>query len=99
MSNKSKSGKRVNILDIRKIDTKNGKKAVVQFAKGIEIFFNGEKIDLGQYGTVFIKTKEELEKDIEFLVSKEYINEEEGQTRKDRLDEKQITGSVQAVVE
>lgn len=96
---KQNKAKRINILDIRKIDTKNGKKAVVQFSKGVEVTFNGKPVDLGQYGTLFIKTKDELEKDIDFLLSKDYITEEEADQKRERLEEKQVTGSVQAVVE
>lgn len=96
---KQNKAKRINILDIRKITTKNGDKAVVQFSKGVEVFFNGKPVDLGQYGTLFIKTKAELEQDINFLLEKDYITEEEAQQKRDRLEDKKITGSIQAVVE
>lgn len=83
--------KRVNVLDIRMVETKNGPKAKVQFAKDVEVFYRGEKLDLGQYNSGFLKTKEELLSDLDFLVEKEYITEDQAQQRADMIDEKNIT--------
>lgn len=92
--------KRVTVLDIRKVEiTKGNRKGQsvpkVQFAKGIEIFYNGEKLDLGEYNSGFVKTTEELESDIQFLVDNEYITQDQADDRLARLQEKAITGELQ----
>lgn len=86
--------KRVTVLDVRVVDTKAGPKPKVQFAKGVEVFYQGEKLDLGEYNSAFLKTKDELISDIDFLVEKEYITEDQAQERADFLDEKNITSQL-----
>lgn len=90
----SSKPKRVTVLDVRVVDTKSGPKPKVQFAKGVEVYFNGEKLDLGEYNSAFLKTKDELISDIDFLVEKEYITEDQAQERADFLDEKNITSQL-----
>lgn len=90
----SSKPKRVTVLDIRTIETKNGKQAKVQFAKDIEIFYRGEKVELGEYNSAFLKTKDELISDLDFLVEKEYITGEQAQEKADFLDEKNITSQL-----
>ena len=90
-SNGGAKPKNITVLDIRVVDTKNGKKTKVQFAKGITISFNGEEINLGEYNSAFLKDRTELEADLEFLVSKEYMNEEQANAEVDRIEEKGIT--------
>lgn len=86
--------KRVTVLDIRVVDTKNGKQSKVQFAKDIEIYFKGEKVEMGEYNSAFLKTKDELISDLDFLVDKEYITGEQAQEKADFLDEKNITSQL-----
>lgn len=90
-SNGGAKAKTATILDIRMVDTKNGKKTKVQFAKGVTISFNGQEINLGEYNSAFLKDRTELEADLEFLVSKEYMNEEQANAEVDRIEEKGIT--------
>lgn len=86
--------KRVTVLDIRVVETKNGKQSKVQFAKDIEIYFKGEKVEMGEYNSAFLKTKDELISDLDFLVEKEYITGEQAQEKADFLDEKNITSQL-----
>lgn len=83
--------KNITVLDVRVVDTKNGKKTKVQFAKGVTISYNGQEIDMGEYNSAFLKDRTELEADLEFLVSKEYMNEEQANAEVDRIEEKGIT--------
>lgn len=62
--------KYLKIFDIRVQELRDGsKKPKVVFNKGIEVFFNGEKVDLGQYSGGFLtKTQDaiaQLEKSVE----------------------------------
>lgn len=86
--------KRVTVLDVRVVETKAGPKPKIQFAKDVEVYFRGEKLDLGEYNSAFLKTKDELISDIDFLVEKEYITEDQAQERADFLDEKNITSQL-----
>ena len=90
----SSKPKRVTVLDVRVVDTKAGPKPKIQFAKDVEVYFRGEKLDLGEYNSAFLKTKDELISDIDFLVEKEYITEDQAQERADFLDEKNITSQL-----
>ena len=100
MSKQQSKPKRVTLLDIRTVTIGKGAKQgqkipKVQFAKGVEVLYNGEKVDLGEYNSAFIKTAKELESDIDFLLDKEYITEEQAEERKERLKDKSITGELQ----
>ncbi len=86
--------KRITVLDVRVVDTKSGPKPKVQFAKDVEIYYRGEKLDLGEYNSAFLKTKDELISDLDFLVEKEYITGEQAQEKSDFLDEKNITSQL-----
>lgn len=79
------------ILDIRIVDTKNGKKAKVQFAKGVTIQMDGETIDLGEYNSAFLQDQADMEKDLEFKLEKGWIDEEKANAEADRIQEKGIT--------
>lgn len=87
---KEKKIKKVNLLELRKINTKNGKKEIIQFSKGVTILFNGQEVDMGEYGTFFLKRKEELVTDLEFLASNEYIDEKTLNERLARLETKEV---------
>lgn len=93
----SSSGKPMNItlLDIRTVDTAKGLKSKVQFAKDVEIYYQGEKVDLGEYNSAFLKTKDELIEDLDFYVENEFMTEERAQSQLDFIDEKAITSRLQ----
>ena len=82
--------KNITLLDVREVETKNGKKKKVQFAKGITLAFNGEQIDLGEYNSAFAKDRSEIEQDLEFMVEKEYMTEEQANAEVDRIEQKGI---------
>lgn len=92
-NNKPKS---VKLLDIRTVETKNGKKSVVQFAKGVKILFEGNEVDLGKYGSLFVKDRNELLNDLDFKVEQGWITEEQKEQNLEYIDEKNVKGSVQA---
>lgn len=83
--------KTITLLDIRTVETKSGKKTKVQLAKGVTFQYNGQTVDLGEYNSAFLKDRAELESDLEYLVEKEYMTEEQANTEVDRYEEKGIS--------
>jgi hypothetical protein len=94
----SSAGKNRTLLDIRMKETKNGKKAVVQLAKNVELFFEGKKVDLGEYNSAFLKNREEIESDLGFFVEKEYMTPEKADEELEFLNSKGITARLTAKV-
>lgn len=91
----SGKGMNVTLLDIRTVETSKGFKSKVQFAKDVEIYYQGEKVDLGEYNSAFLKTKEELIDDLDYYVEKEFMTEERAQSQLEFIDEKAITSRLQ----
>lgn len=89
MSNEKKKYN-TTLMDVRLVEVKGKKTPKLQLAKGVEIMYNGVKVDLGQYNSAFLKQRSELESDIDFLLEKEYIKEEKAEEDKAYLAEKQI---------
>lgn len=79
------------ILDVRMVDTKNGKKPKIQLAKGVTILLDGEPIDLGEYNSAFLHDQADMEKELEFKLEKGWIDEEKANAEADRIQEKGIT--------
>lgn len=84
------------VLDVRLVEVtrkdeagKEFKEKVpkLQLAKGVELFVNGQRLDLGKYNSSFLKRKKDLYTDINFLVEKEYITEDQAAKQVDDLDE------------
>lgn len=67
------------------------KKAKVQFAKGIEIFFEGKKVDLGEYNSVFLKKYDEVVEGLEYAVNNFGLSEERAEEQVRFMDEKNVT--------
>jgi hypothetical protein len=85
-----KKPKQVTLLDVRKVATVNGPKTKVVFPKGIEITFEGKPVDLGEYRSFFVKDKAEMEKDLNYLVDKEYMTQENADKERSFIEEKNI---------
>jgi hypothetical protein len=86
------------MLDIRVIQTKNGEAAKVQLGKDVELFYQGKKVDLGEYNSAFLKSRDELEESINFAVEKEWITVEQAEEKVTRLNEKNITAALEVKV-
>ena len=96
-SAKSTSGtgaKNRTLLDIRAVETKRGVVPKLQLAKGVELYFEGQKVDLGEYNSAFLKNREEMEADLSFLVEKEYMTPEQADERVNFLNDKNITAQL-----
>lgn len=91
---KSSGGKTRTLLDIRAVETKKGVVPKLQLAKGVELYFEGQKVDLGEYNSAFLKNREEIESDLSFLVDKEYMTPEQADERVEFLNEKNITAQL-----
>ncbi len=89
-ANANSGGKNITLLDIREIVTKKGKANKIQLSKGVQIYFEGQPVDFGEYNSAFIKDKAELLTSLEFLVEKEYMSEEEAEKKAAFYDEKGI---------
>jgi hypothetical protein len=87
--------KSVDIFDMRKGTDKNGNEfRRVVFAKGVTLSYNGYEVDLGEYRSAFLKNKEEMAKDLDFLLKNEYIDEAKHDEQLARIEEKLIVGKV-----
>ena len=86
--------KQKQLFEIRKVQTKNGIAAKVQFDKDVEITIGGVKVDLGEYRSFFLQTKPDLEKSIDRLHELGYIDEAQVEKRKSRLEEKQVSSAL-----
>ena len=83
--------KKVTLLTTRK--NKNDKPIIV-FAKGVEVLYNGEKVNLGEYNTVYVNTKPQMLESINYLLEKEYINETQADEKREFIETKKITAEV-----
>ncbi len=86
---KSKKSNR-DILSLRKKKTGT----YVVFNEGVEITFKGEKLDLGEYRTAKVKTRDEVKESNAFYVEKGYITQEQADQRNEMLDTKEIAAIV-----
>ena len=93
----TKMPKVLKIFDIRKQtfkDKQTGEmvtKGKVVFNKGIEVFYNGQQIDLGQYAGGFLKKAEEVADSLDTAVEKFGLDAEYAEGQKAFLEEKQVT--------
>lgn len=92
MANNNKP-KRVTILTTRAPSKPEGSPLMV-FSKDVEVFYKGDKLDLGEYNTVFVNKKDKMLASIDFLLEKDYIDETEAEKRKSFIDEKRIVSEV-----
>lgn len=84
--------KNLTVLDIRTGVDKNGKSyAKVQFNKSVELYYQGTKLNLGQYNNMFLKNRTEIEEGYEKLVKGDYMTPEQADKKLDFLNEKNIT--------
>lgn len=86
--------KKRQLFEIRKVQTKNGVAAKVQFGKDVEIRIGGQLVDLGEYRSFFLDTKADLEKNIDRLCELGYKTEEQADKDKARLEEKQVSSAL-----
>lgn len=101
----AKSGgkkKMVKLFDIRKVTVnRDGEEKVVakvQFPKNVEIFVDGEAVDLGEYNSLFLKTKDEVLENLETAVQKFGLSEEYAQKQVDYIEEKNISSIAEILV-
>ena len=80
----------INLLDIREVQTKNGKAMKVQFGKDVEISFQGKKIDLGEYNSIFLQDRSQIEEGLSYKVDKGWITEDKAGEEVDRIEKKGI---------
>lgn len=86
------------LLDIRTVETKNGLKPKLQLAKDVEIYYQGVKVDLGEYNSAFLKGREELVEDLGVYVEKGWRTPEQADEEVEFLNTKNITARLTAKV-
>lgn len=94
----SSGAKTRTLLDIRTVETKNGLKPKLQLAKDVEIFYQGVKVDLGEYNSAFLKGREELVEDLGVYVEKGWRTPEQADEEVEFLNTKNITARLTAKV-
>ena len=87
------------ILDIRIVDTKKGPKAKIQLGKDVEIFFEGKKVDLGEYNSVFLEKKEERIEFLQRMVDEGKMKQENVDREVAYLQDKGVSSLVQVKLE
>jgi len=65
-------------------------KVFMVFDKRVKITIEGKEVDLGEYGTVFLKPEKELKESLDFLLEKEYITADQHEERTNKIAEKNI---------
>lgn len=86
--------KKRQLFEIRKVQTKNGPAAKVQFNKDVEIRIGGVPVDLGEYRSFFLENRTDLEKSIDRLCQLGYKTEEQAEKDKSRLEEKNVSSAL-----
>jgi hypothetical protein len=84
--------KYLKIFDIRIQELRDGaKKPKVVFNKGIEVFFNGEKVDLGQYSGGFLNRKDDIVANLTQLAENGKLKEDFVEQQITYMEEKNIS--------
>lgn len=84
--------KYLKIFDIRMQELRDGtKKPKVVFNEGIEVTFNGEKVDLGQYAGGFLKKKDDIVARLTDMAEQGKLKEDYVQQQIDFLEEKNVS--------
>lgn len=87
------------ILDIRRKETKNGPKAVIQWAKGVEVTVDGVKVDFGEYNNSFLQTKGEKESFLTRMAEEGKLKEDFVSDQISFMEEKGITSLLEVKIE
>lgn len=88
---KGKKSKVTKLFDIRRVETKNGPAMKVQFPKNVEILVDGEKVDLGEYNSMFLKTKKDVIAGLEKAVEEYGLSQEFADKQIEYMEEKNIS--------
>ncbi len=91
--------KYVRVLDIRKVETKNGPKAKLQLGKGVEIFVDGKKVDFGEYNSMFLTKTDERIAFLEKMVEEGKMKQENVQKDIEYLESKGISSLIEVKVD
>lgn len=73
-----------------------GKAVFAKFNKGVEITFNGEKIDLGENNILFFTNKTKAEEDLEFKVGKGWLSEKAEEVQRSILADDNVKYVIEA---
>lgn len=90
-------GKNYKLFDIRTVEvpTRDGKgkekKAKVQFPKNVTILVDGEKVDLGEYKSVFLRKSDEVVANLQDAVENKGLSEEYANSQIEFIQDKNIT--------
>ena len=85
---------------VKEKDRETGKETEVEkrmfvFDKKFKATLDGQELDLGEFMSVFLKTKKELEESLDFSVKQGWTTEENANKQRDFYDEKQVVGAIE----
>jgi hypothetical protein len=92
-STEKKGGGRRSLGTVKKNEKGN---VYMQLNKKVEILYDGKKIDLGEYNTLFFTDRTKAEADIDFRVEKGYLSEKAEQVSRDILADEKVKYIVEA---
>lgn len=90
-------GKNTKLFDIRVVEVtdketgKTVKKAKLQLAKGVQFTVDGVPFSLGEYNSIFLKTRAEVEEGLDNAVAKFGLDADFAQSQKEFMEEKKIS--------
>lgn len=85
---------------VKQKDKETGKETQVEkrmfvFDKKFKATYDGQEVDFGEYMSVFLKSKVELEEALDYSVSKGWTKEENANKQKEYYDEKNVVGAIE----
>lgn len=85
---------------VKQKDRETGKETEVEkrmfvFDKKFKATFDGQEVDLGEYFSVFLKPRKELEESLDFSVSKGWTKEENANKQKEYYEDKNVVGAIE----
>ena len=78
----------------KKTDAQVEKRMFV-FDKKFKATYDGQEVDFGEFMSVLLKTKKELEENLDYSVSKGWTKEENAEKQKQYYEEKNVVGAIE----
>lgn len=85
---------------VKQKDRQTGKETEVEkrmfvFDKKFTAQYDGQEVDLGEYFCVFLKSRKELEENLDYSVSQGWTTEEKANKQKEYYEDKDVVGSIE----
>lgn len=85
---------------VKQKDRQTGKETEVEkrmfvFDKKFTAQYDGQEVDFGEYFCLFLKTKQELEENLDYSVSQGWTKQENADKQKDYYADKNVVGAIE----